>query len=72
MPPDRVGVVRTLKLGHTLKRVGRGYDLDLSMPGLHKTRYAMCARWYLWMGDTPLTHSPYVLAAQASARAGLR
>ena len=40
MPPDRVGVARTLRFGHTLKRVGGGYDLDLSLPGSHKTRCA--------------------------------
>ena len=37
-PPDRVGVVRTLKLGSTLKRKPDGsYELDLSEPGAHKT-----------------------------------
>ena len=37
-PPDRVGVVRTLKLGATLKRKDDGsYELDLSQPGAHKT-----------------------------------
>ena len=37
-PPDRVGVVRTLKLGYTLKRKPDGsYELDLSQPGAHKT-----------------------------------
>lgn len=41
MPPDRVGIARTLKFDHTLKRVGAGYDLDLSMPGAHKTRYML-------------------------------
>eukprot|EP00966_Prymnesium_polylepis_P288097 6654091-Prymnesium_polylepis.1 len=39
-PPDRVGVVRTLQLGSTL-RVRRkpdgSYELDLSEPGAHKT-----------------------------------
>ena len=40
MPPDRVGIARTLQLGQTLKRVVGGYDLDLSMPGAHKTRCA--------------------------------
>ena len=37
-PPDRVGVTRTLRLGHTLKMTpSGGYELDLSEPGLHKT-----------------------------------
>ena len=37
-PPDRVGVVRTLKLGTTLRREPCGsYVLDLSTPGAHKT-----------------------------------
>ena len=37
-PPDRVGVVRTLKLGSTLKRQPDGsYELDLREPGAHKT-----------------------------------
>lgn len=36
-PPDRVGVVRTLKLGGSLKRKLDGYQLDLSEPGAHKT-----------------------------------
>ena len=37
-PPDRVGVVRTLKLGGSLKRKPDGsYELDLSEPGAHKT-----------------------------------
>ena len=37
-PPDRVGVVRTLKLGRSLKRKLDGsYQLDLSEPGAHKT-----------------------------------
>ena len=37
-PPDRVGVVRSLKLGGTLKRNPDGqYELDLSEPGAHKT-----------------------------------
>ena len=37
-PPDRVGVVRTLRLGFTLKHKRCGsYMLDLSEPGAHKT-----------------------------------
>ena len=37
-PPDRVGVVRKLRLGHTLKRGGKhGYILDLTVPNAHKT-----------------------------------
>ena len=37
-PPDRVGVVRLLKLGASLKRKANGiYELDLSKPGAHKT-----------------------------------
>eukprot|EP00966_Prymnesium_polylepis_P319733 7376165-Prymnesium_polylepis.1 len=37
-PPDRVGVVRLLRLGHTLKMKADGsYVLDLSEPGCHKT-----------------------------------
>ena len=37
-PPDRVGVCRLLKMGATLKRMeGGGFELDLSMPGDHKT-----------------------------------
>ena len=37
-PPDRVGVVRTLKLGVSLKKKADGsYELDLSEPGAHKT-----------------------------------
>ena len=37
-PPDRVGVVRKLRLGHTLKRGGKhGYILDLTAPNAHKT-----------------------------------
>ena len=37
-PPDRVGVVRTLRLGGSLKRKpdGSSYELDLSEPGAHK------------------------------------
>ena len=37
MPPDRVGVYRQLQLGSTLKAVGKGFQVDLSEPGLHKT-----------------------------------
>jgi hypothetical protein len=37
MPPDRVGVYRQLRLGGTLKPVDGGYQLDLSLPGEHKT-----------------------------------
>ena len=37
MPPDRVGVYRQLQLGGTLKSVEDGYQLDLSLPGEHKT-----------------------------------
>ena len=37
MPPDRVGVYRQLQLGGTLKSVEGGYQLDLSLPGEHKT-----------------------------------
>ena len=37
MPPDRVGVYRQLRLGGTLKSVEDGYQLDLSLPGEHKT-----------------------------------
>jgi hypothetical protein len=40
MPPDRVGVVRLLRLGTTLCRTTHGWDLDLSMPGAHKTSAA--------------------------------
>ena len=37
-PPDRVGVTRLLRLGHTCKRTGpRSFELDLSAPGAHKT-----------------------------------
>jgi hypothetical protein len=37
-PPDRVGVIRTLRLGGSLKRKPDGsYELDLSEPGAHKT-----------------------------------
>jgi hypothetical protein len=37
-PPDRVGVLRTLKLGGSLKRKpDSSYELDLSDPGAHKT-----------------------------------
>ena len=37
-PPDRVGVTRLLRMGHTLKRTGPvTFDLDLSDPGAHKT-----------------------------------
>ena len=37
-PPDRVGVVRTLRLSGSLKRKPDGsYELDLSEPGAHKT-----------------------------------
>ena len=37
-PPDRVGVTRLLRLGHTCKRTGpRSFELDLSEPGAHKT-----------------------------------
>ena len=40
-PPDRVGIVRSLKLGATLKRKADGsYELDLSEPGAHKTSAA--------------------------------
>ena len=37
MPPDRVGVYRQLQIGGTLKSVEDGYQLDLSLPGEHKT-----------------------------------
>lgn len=37
-PPDRVGILRLLQLGGTLKKVGSGgFALDLSLPGAHKT-----------------------------------
>ena len=38
-PPDRVGVMRCLQLGVTLKRTDDppGYELDLTQPDLHKT-----------------------------------
>jgi len=37
-PPDRVGVIRKLSWGHTLKRGGgTGYFIDLTAPRLHKT-----------------------------------
>ena len=37
-PPDRVGVTRLLRLGHTCKRTGASaFELDLSEPGAHKT-----------------------------------
>ena len=42
-PPDRVGVVRTLKLGCSLKKLDGGYQLDLSEPGSHKTSAAFGA-----------------------------
>ena len=38
MVPDRVGVYRLLKMGATLKRVGDGFDVDLSAPDSHKTQ----------------------------------
>ena len=38
LPPDRVGVYRTLKLGGSLKARGNGaYQIDLSERGAHKT-----------------------------------
>ena len=37
LPPDRVGVYRQLQLGGTLKSTEGGYQLDLSLPGQHKT-----------------------------------
>ena len=37
MPPDRVSVYRQLQLGATLKPTEDGYQLDLSLPGQHKT-----------------------------------
>ena len=36
-PPDRVGVVRKLRLGHSLKRCGGGFVLDLTTQRSHKT-----------------------------------
>ena len=37
LPPDRVAVYRTLRMGGTLKATGDGaYQLDLSEPGIHK------------------------------------
>ena len=36
-PPDRVGVLRLLRLGETLKRTHSGFELDLTQPGSHKT-----------------------------------
>ena len=35
--PDRVGITRLLQLGVTLVPNGSGYNLDLTMPGQHKT-----------------------------------
>ena len=40
-PPDRVRILRELQLGSTLKKRDGGYDLDLRMPGLHKTSAAL-------------------------------
>ena len=40
-PPDRVRVIRELKLGSTLKKTAGGYDLDLREEGLHKTSAVM-------------------------------
>ena len=37
LPPDRPGVYRQLQLGGTLKSTEDGYQLDLSLPGQHKT-----------------------------------
>ena len=37
MPPDRVGVIRKLRLGHSLKRCGDGFVLDLTSQRSHKT-----------------------------------
>ena len=36
-PPDRVGIMRSLQIGGTLKTIQGGYELDLSTPGSHKT-----------------------------------
>ena len=36
-PPDRVGVVRKLRLDHSLKRCGGGFVLDLTTQRSHKT-----------------------------------
>ena len=37
IPPDRVGVIRKLRLGHSLKRCGGGFVLDLTTQRSHKT-----------------------------------
>jgi hypothetical protein len=37
LPPDRVGVYRSLRLGGTLKATDDGYQVDLSERGAHKT-----------------------------------
>ena len=37
MPPDRVGVIRKLRLTHSLKRCGDGFVLDLTTQRSHKT-----------------------------------
>jgi len=44
IPPDRVGIIRKLRLGHTLKKkAGGGWALDLSKQrDGHKTRYGLC------------------------------
>jgi hypothetical protein len=57
-PPDRVAIVRTLKLGDTLKATIDGYQLDVSQPGLHKTS--------AWFGPTCSTFVPAVAQAVAA------
>jgi hypothetical protein len=37
MPPDRVGCIRKLRLGMSLKRCGEGFVLDLTQQRMHKT-----------------------------------
>lgn len=37
MPPDRIGVIRRLRLNMTLKRCGDGFVLDLTSARLHKS-----------------------------------
>jgi hypothetical protein len=43
MPPDRVGVIRKLRLNASLKRCGDGLVLDLTVQRSHKTS-KFCAR----------------------------
>ena len=78
--PDRVGIVRTLRLSKTLVRTaGGGFLLDLSEPGLHKTSaifgpsrtaiHSLVAHWlhkYISMLSVPEDGFLFYLGTDAS------